>query len=158
MDALTELYIPEYFGVCELVPIELYEMVCPVVGDEYDVTNEHELLKLYDPNILRGADWLRQEYGPMVVNNWYMDGPRNWSGIRFVQSAWYSRGSMHSVGQAIDLQPRIVSPEQIRVDIRKRVKAGEKIPFITRIENGTSSWIHIDTKKKWTGKPYFFNP
>ena len=147
------MYKCKHFKIYELVPKELYEML-----------HEDLLWKMFDENILKAFDWIKEEYSPddpVTINNWYWGGTFSQSGIRTKNSKYYSRGSKHSVACAGDLKFKVITPEEIRKDIQKRIADGETIPYIKRIENGTDTWLHIDTGVAPRGKEssvYFFNP
>ena len=135
------MYEPKHLIIQEIVPPVLYDMM----------TNPKQLFALFDEQLLIGADWLRNRYGPMACNNWHLGGDFKWSGFRTIGSPHYSPGSMHSVGKALDLKFSKIAAEEIRADLRKL----EYVPHITRIEDNVS-WLHIDTKRTNSNKLYFF--
>lgn len=135
------MYIPKHLIIQEIVPRDLYDMFKDPV----------QLFALFDEQVLMGADWLRNRYGPMTCNNWHLGGDFKWSGFRTTESPHYSPGSMHSVGKALDLKFSKFSAEEIRANLRNL----EYVPHITRIEDGVS-WLHIDTKPTNKNKLHFF--
>jgi hypothetical protein len=134
------MYVPKHLIIQEIVPRDLY-----------DIKDKDQLFGLFDEQVLMGADWLRNRYGPMTCNNWHIGGDFNWSGFRTVGSPHYSPGSMHSVGKALDLKFSKISADEIRANLRNL----EYVPHITRIEDGVS-WLHIDTKPTNNNKLHFF--
>lgn len=146
------MYKCKYFNIEELVPEKLF----------YDFKdNEDVLWRLFDPDILKAGDWLREEFGLAFINTWSMNenikkiyGVRNWSGIRTTDSPYYSPNSAHSKCCALDMIFKNISAE----DIRNALKKMKNVPYIKRIENGVS-WLHVDTiiKPNYPGI-YFFNP
>ena len=58
------MYECEHFQIEELVPPEALELV----------DNKAVLWWLFDDRLLRVADRLREEYGPMTVNDWIWGG------------------------------------------------------------------------------------
>ena len=136
------MYKPEHLIIQEIVPPLLFN----AVKDHPEI-----LFNLFDPELLIGADWLRKRYGPMTCNNWHAGGSFMWSGFRTAGSQYYSPGSMHSVGKALDLKFSKISSEEIRADLRKM----EYVPHIKRIEDDVT-WLHIDTKETNKDKIHFF--
>ena len=135
------IYVPKYLAAYEVVDELLYDEL----GDN--------VFKLFDDNVLRGADWLRERYGTMTCNNWKQGGKFSWRGFRTYRSDVYSPTSMHSLGKALDLSFVRATAEEIRDDIKRN-----GAPFITRIEDDVS-WLHIDTKGTKKGNEvYFFKP
>ena len=130
------MYKCKYFLIEELVPKSLY-----------DTMHEDALWKLFDEDILKAADWLREKYGPATINNWKWGGVFHQSGIRTKDSEFYREGSAHSVGKALDMKFRDTTAEAIRADFRKAAEEFEEIPYIRRCEDGVS-WLHIDTIPK----------
>jgi len=135
------MYEPKHLIIQEIVPPDLFNLF----------KEPSQLFARFDEQLLIGADWLRNRYGPMTCNNWHTGGEFQWSGLRTVGSPHYSQGSMHSVGKALDLKFSKISAEEIRADLRKL----EYVPHITRIEDDVN-WLHIDTKRTNSNKLYFF--
>ena len=135
------IYLPKYLAAHEVVDEFLYDEL----GDN--------AFKLFDADVLRGADWLRERYGTMICNNWKQGGHFSWRGFRTYRSDVHNPRSMHSHGKALDLSFIHATAEEIREDIKLN-----GAPFITRIEDDVS-WIHIDTKgTKKDNEVYFFKP
>lgn len=132
-----------------------YELVCRNV---YELLGEHDdnIYGLFDPNVLKWIQYMRDRYGSFTVNDWYWGGASESRGLRTTASPYYSKGSMHSVGKAIDLLPTgDYSAQEIISDL-KEVKL---VPFITRIEDlKDMTWIHGDTKQTNKGVTHFFLP
>ena len=135
------MYIPKHLIIQEIVPHDLYDMF----------KEPAQLFALFDEQVLMGADWLRNRYGPMTCNNWHLGGDFKWSGFRTTESPHYSATSMHSVGKALDLKFSKMSAAEIRADLRKL----EYVPHIKRIEDDVA-WLHIDVKETNKNKLYFF--
>ena len=143
---MNDYYLPIYFSANELVDPTLHAML-----------REDEILKLFDPDILRFADWCRERYGHCTINDWAWGGKFSWSGYRTPASPWYSQGSMHSIGGALDMKFADYTAEEIRDDLREYEKLHGYVPYITRIEDGVG-WLHGDTKPTANNRLYFFNP
>ncbi len=141
------MYKCDHFDIEELVPPELFVML-----------HEDALWRMFDPDILKAADWLRERYGPATINNWKWSGAFTQSGIRTKDSVHYSKGSMHSIGKAFDLKFKKVTAQYARDDLAEMEFRGEKIPEgIRRIENNVS-WLHIDCERTGRDTIHFFNP
>ncbi len=123
-------YIPKYFKVQELVDPEIYA----VLGDK--------ALKLLDERSLRAIDMLREEFGPVIINNWHAGGVYKESGLRRVNTKTGAERSQHKEGGAFDLKFALVSVKDVHAAIRANPN---KYP-IRRIEDiaATPTWLHID--------------
>ena len=143
------MYHCKHFSIEELVPEELFELL-----------HEDVLWGLFDEELLKAADWLRDRYGPATINNWKWGGVFNQSGLRTKNSQFYREGSMHSVGKALDMKFSNISAEAVRADLKAMNARGEMIPHIRRIEDGVN-WVHLDVKPQkgiMKGHVYFFKP
>ena len=146
------MYICKHFGIKELVTPELYKMF---------QHNQNVLWRMFNEDVLRGADWFRERYGPMFINTWSFSdrlqfdyGIRTESGLRHVGCKYYSPNSMHSKGGAWDALFLNHTAQYVRDDLRTL----DIVPYIKRIERGVD-WIHADIKIKIGYKGlYFFNP
>ena len=143
------MYKCKHFSIEELVPEELHMEL-----------HEDILWGMFDEDILRFADWLKEFCGgaPVTVNNWHWGGIYKQSGIRTKSSEYYSEGSMHSVGKALDLKVKGFTAEGLRNKLRAYEEEGNEVPYISRIEDHTLGWLHADTKPTSRDKLYYFNP
>ena len=134
---------------------EIHELVSPETLAQH---TESECWAMFDPDILKAADWLRERYGPGTINNWKWGGEFSQSGLRTPESKYYSPTSQHSIGCALDMKFSDYSAEYIRDDLAAMELAGDEIPRgIRRIERGVS-WLHIDCKETNQSAIYWFNP
>lgn len=101
-----------------------------------------QLWRMFDDRILKAIDLLRKDIGPIVINNWKWGGELDDCGLRF--ESFYSSPSVsqHLYGRAMDLHPKDMSPKDTRNFIIKNQE--EYRPYISRIENNTDTWVHID--------------
>ena len=123
-----------FFTLQELVPPDLYRQH----GDRCWL--------FLDPDILRGADWLREIFGPITINTWAWEGSYKESGLREFNTRTGAAMSMHKYGRALDLKPVRASVQEVH----KHILDNEEEAYfngIRRIENLelTPTWIHIDS-------------
>jgi hypothetical protein len=166
------IYEPKYFSVQELVSPAIYE----VCGEDS--------LYLYHPNILEGADKLREFFGPMVCNTWHdqkmikKHGLWRDRGLRSLNAKTGAKLSCHRVGvdrvpisnaeigvvpySAIDLVPINCKVSDMHLEIR--TKQSYWCEFFTRVEackpdGEPITWFHGDNKPtEAIGKVVFFKP
>ena len=116
----------------EYIPEQLYRKF---------IDREHILIGLIDKRLIDADQKLRNQFGPVTINNWIHGGPRNWSGIRTPESPDYSQTSQHSWGRASDKIFMNASAEEVREYIRKHWQE----LGITCIEDSVS-WVHSDVR------------
>jgi len=131
------LYLDEY------VPVVLYERY-----------PENVLKGFIDERLVLSDQKLRDRYGRVTINNWFVGGNRNHSGIRTPDSKYYSSGSQHSWGRASDKIFDDVYAEEVQNDIQKNELW--KMLGIFGLEIGVS-WVHTDVRWTYTGKLLTFN-
>ena len=127
----------KHFKLAELVPLSV-------------INSFHEdlLWNMFDEDILKSIDTIKEKFskGSISINTYMWNGDRTQSGIRTKNSKYYSEGSMHSVGKAVDM----IFSKYTTDEVREYILANQdEFPFIRRIEADVS-WLHIDTKD--TGK------
>jgi len=103
----------------------------------------HILIGLLDRRLIMADQMLRDQFGPVTINNWWDNGERNWSGIRTVESPYYSETSQHTWGRASDK----IFKDATEQEVREYIKGMYEELGITCIEENVS-WIHSDTR--WT--------
>ena len=126
----------KYFKVHELVPRAMYE--------KYGET----AWRYVDTDLINAIDLLKEQFpkGTMTINNYVWGGEREWSGLRTPDSPWYSFGSMHSFGKAVD----IVFSKYSAGDVREYIFSNlEMFSGVKGIELGVS-WVHLDTRNEET--------
>ena len=131
------MYTSRHFLIEELVPKELYQ--------KYGATKCWEFL---DPELLKMIDIIKERFpkGTVSINTWKWNGDRNWSGIRTPDSSYYSQGSMHSWGKAVDMIFSAYTADEVRKDILDN-------PDIYYAIKGLEldiSWVHLDTRNRET--------
>lgn len=99
------------------------------------------LMGLLDKRLIQADQRLRDYFGQVTVNNWYLDGPRQFSGLRTMQSPDFSPTSQHTFGRASDKLFAHATAEEVRKYIKKNfLSLG-----ITSIEEGVT-WVHSDVR------------
>jgi len=126
----TNLYLDEY------IPKDLYL--------KFEKTPQI-LIGLIDERLIKADQMLRDQFGPVTINNWYTGGDRQWSGLRTKESPDYSPTSQHSFGRASDKLFSQVDAETVR----KYIAEHWRELGITCIEAGVS-WVHSDVRS-WKG-------
>lgn len=132
------MYKPAYFIIQELVDPEVY------------ADRGEKAFELLDEVALITLDTLRENHGPVTVNNWHIGGDRLWSGLRTARSPYGTKYSQHRFGRAFDCLFKYITAEVVRQDI---LNNPNKYPFINSIELGVS-WLHYDTRNCESIKTY----
>ena len=136
-------YVPKHFKFYELVPHEIYL--------EFGEGSRF----LFDDRILRTADQIREFFNkPVVCNNWYWGGRKNFRGFRPADCTIGALFSQHKFGRALDLTINGVTSVQAR-DIIMNHQA--QFPYITRIEDNVP-WLHIDCANVHHNGIHLFQP
>ena len=133
--------------------------------------------RFFDPILLRVADWLRDELGPVTCNNWFWNKDKpawdvfEWSGLRTAR--WdevqpsrqlnskkkYTPYSDHALGNALDLKFRDHSAEYVRQYIRdnwERIASDTGAVSLTLEDGPTISWVHLATRNNNEGVNTFY--
>jgi hypothetical protein len=93
---------------------------------------------------------------PIIINNWHIGKDREWSGIRYEGTPYYSRYSQHTYGRAIDFLVAGVDSAAVRKTIINNPHI-EAFKYITTIEDFEGmSWVHIDCRLLVNGQNRFF--
>jgi hypothetical protein len=131
-------YHPKYFALNEVIP--------PAIIAE----RGERAWALMDDRILRGADWLREMFGPAVINGRFGGKVFTESGLRdpFDTTSKSAKWSQHKFGRALDLKfTRVTAKEVYEYIIRNPSEA--RANGITTVEDIAFSptWCHIDCRK-----------
>lgn len=124
------MYIPTFFAAHELVPETVYM---------YRGDRSWELL---DDRLLITLDALREQFGPITVNNYMWGGDREWAGLRTANSPYGTEYSQHRFGRAADCIFTKNSVDTVRDYILGHPDA---FPYINSVELETS-WLHFDVR------------
>lgn len=121
-------------------------------GMPYDVY-VNILIRKLNPKLIEADQKLREEFGPVTINNWWEGGKRNFSGWRPI---WCNVGgdlSDHREGNASDKLFKNFDAEVVRDFIRKNhLSLG-----ITIIEDNVS-WVHSAVSNTGTRSLTIVNP
>ena len=131
------------FKIHELVPLPLYNNI-----------KEDILWKLLDDTLLLTIDAIKEKFpnGSMTINNYKWGGDRGWSGLRTKDSKYYSEGSQHSIGKAVDCIFSEYTTDEVRDYI---LYHQDEFPYIGGIEMGVS-WLHLDVRPRTNEKINLF--
>jgi len=133
----TDMFIPDYFELYELLPRIVYK-------DHKDKV--YKLWAMFDDRFLRTIHSLRKRYGKMIMNDWYWGGQwyeRGWRPWHTLTGAMFSQ---HKWGRAGDLIPADYTAEEIRQDILHDPFHPD-FKYITCVEMNVS-WLHIDCRNR----------
>ena len=124
----------KYFKIHELVPPHIYNKF------------KNKAWKFIDSRLIETIDTLKEIFnkGTMIINNYYWNGGRKWSGLRTPESPYYSETSQHSLGNAVDILFSDYKVEEVRRYILNNI---DKFPYIKGMELDVS-WLHIDTRNE----------
>ena len=99
---------------------------------------------MFDDRILRAADIIREDFGPMYCKQLGYRWRRTQSGYRESWMKYYSPTSQHSFGRALDMLPQ----QSMLADIQRKIRTDrERYALITGLEQGEGvTWLHIDCR------------
>ena len=121
------MYKCKYFAIQELVFPKVHEQ------------RGNKAWKLLDSRLLITIDQLRKKFGPITINNWNIDGNRQYSGLRQCNDPHFSQYSSHTFGRAADMLFKDIDANTVREYILDHPNEFE---YINEIELDTS-WLHI---------------
>ena len=129
-------YRPKYF--------QLHEVVYPGAIQ----ARGEQAWQLMDDRILRAADWLREKFGPCVINGKFGGKGFTESGLRDPFTATGSKFSQHKFGRALDLKFTKVSVKEVYDYIlSNQPEARENgITTVESILDTSGKWLHIDCR------------
>ena len=131
------------FKIQELVPLKVYNLL-----------HEDALWRIFDDKLLMSIDTIKEKFpkGSISINTWYWNGDRNQSGLRTKDSKYFSKGSQHSIGNAVDMVFSAYKTEDVRNYI---LEHQDEFPHITRIEK--AGWLHVDIRPTDSDKIVMFD-
>ncbi len=146
---MERLRVSNDFFLDEFIPPEMYARF------------GNQSLLWIRPEIITIVQVLRNIFGITIINNWSAKGsissdeflrlPLNVqkgyfteSGLRLPKTGTGADYSMHKFGCAADLKFTSVTPDEVRKYIRGNYKERFQQLGLTRMEDSTQSWLHVD--------------
>jgi hypothetical protein len=128
-------YRPKYFQLQEVVHAEAIQ------------ARGEKAWELMDDRILRGADWLREKFGPVTINGKFGGKGFTESGLRDPFTKTGAKFSQHKFGRALDLKFHKVTVKEVYEYIIRNPKEARD-NGITTVEDiaFTPTWLHIDCR------------
>jgi hypothetical protein len=129
-------YRPKYFALNEVV----YPGAIQARGEK--------AWELMDDRILRGADWLREKFGPCVINGKFGGKGFTESGLRDPFTNTGAKFSQHKFGRALDLKfLKVTCTEVYDYIIRNPTEArANGITTVEDIRDTKGQWLHVDCR------------
>lgn len=138
-------YVPKHFAAYEVVPEHVYAQR----GDKS--------FQLIDDRLLVMADYLRDTFGSITINDYKWGGNNQWRGLRTADSPYYSPYSQHSFGRALDLIFKDITAEEVRRWLKGNAEVWSAATGITSVTcEEEVSWLHIDLRNNSEGYNSFF--
>lgn len=134
-----------------------YFKIKELVNPAFLITNENILWRLFDERLLKGADKIREKFGPCTVN---ADGLTD-CGLRQFGSKTGARYSAHCFGRALDLHIRTIEQAAAKIKdpverkkfkiaeynkVREQLMVNHEFDWLS-FENGIS-WLHISVENR----------
>jgi len=144
------MYTPQYFGIKELIPKNLYA--------KYKSRGDAFLFQVvFDERLLKLIDRIRDQFGPMTANDWSWGGTNQYRGFRPPDCSIGAKLSQHRFGRAVDLIPKNITSGEIR----KEIIANQNSSYwkdIGGLEMDIS-WLHVDVRSRtYSNKINLFYP
>ena len=126
--------VEKNFFLDEFIPREIYY-----------TTPNWRLFRAIDPRLFTLHQAVRDRFGSMTLNNYYIGGNRNESGLRLPSHGYYSMFSCHPYGRAGDsVFRKSVDINEVWEDIQKNYNKIYKPLGLTSIEKGKHiTWLHM---------------
>lgn len=122
-----------------------------LVGPQIFKDRGEKAWNLLNPLMLEMLDLYREDFGPIIINDWYHGGTYKESGLRDFSTSTGSTYSMHKYGCAFDCKPKQITNRQMY----ERVLANpDRYKHVNRVENiqFTPTWFHSDGANTEPGK------
>jgi hypothetical protein len=130
-------YRPKYFALNEVIP-------ATIIAERGE-----RAWQLMDDRILMGADWLREKFGPAIINGRFNGKVFTESGLRdpFDTTSKSAKWSQHKFGRAVDMKFLKVTPKEV-YDYIIRNPGEARANGITTLEDiaFTGTWLHCDCR------------
>lgn len=144
------IYVPRHFILQELVCSHIYN----AFGEQ--------AWSFFDDRLLQTIDLLRDQIGPIYINNWDMGGKYDERGYRCIQCSIVKDAIAHGVlyasahtrAQASDFTARDMNVIQVRQWI---IGNPSLLPYPIRLEKNAPTWNHLDVCNRGKNKVELFN-
>lgn len=140
-------YQCKHFLIEELVPREAFQK------------HGEKCWMLFDERLLHTLDFLRDQFGPAIINTWKNGGVWQYRGWRPPEYTLCAPLSQHFFGRAADMNFNLCTASSVRTWLQLNYKTvlEPKGCVIKRIENNTS-WLHVDVGNTNSNGIVYFNP
>ncbi len=123
-----------FFTLEEIIPKDVYHLRG---SRAIELFSEYALQTLIKLRVLFGV--------PININNWKRNGQFSYRGFRPWNYYTKQSYSQHMFGRAFDFTVKNLNSDDARKQILQWKKEG-KLPYLTGLECGGISWVHIDTR------------
>lgn len=119
------------------------ELVCP---EAYELFGDQAIMFL-DPKLVNLVQFLREQFGPTVVNNWHVGGQYKESGFRMPTTKTGGKLSQHKFGRAADLKFTDTTPQEVYAQIMASPQRFLNMGLACMEDiNHTPTWLHVDVR------------
>jgi len=127
----------KYFKLQELYPRDLYNQLISVLPSEL-------LWRMVNPKLIVLIDKIKEQFpkGSITINNYKWSGNREWSGLRTIESRWYSATSQHTLFNAVDMLFSNYETKEVREYL---IAHRAEFPELGGLE--VASWLHVDVRE-----------
>jgi hypothetical protein len=101
--------------------------------------------QLLNPSALQFLADVRDVFGPILVNNWHVNGSYSESGLRRFDTTTGAKFSQHKYGNAFDMKSKGATPQEMHAYILANPSRFPTIRVLERIES-TPTWVHADCR------------
>lgn len=139
--------VSENFFLEEFIPNDIY------------LDNKDNCLRLIDSRIITIAQYLRDKFGSLTINDWNIGGHYSESGFRRFDTNTGAQFSQHKYGRAIDCKFKDKTPKEVSEYILNNQSEFLDIG-LTVLENvnKTTTWLHCDCRTTGLNKIIVVNP
>lgn len=104
-------------------------------------------IELLDNRIISLAQFFRDYFGSIIINNWDSGGQYKESGLRSFTTTTGAKWSQHKLGRAADLKFSNTTPQKAYAEVLKHQKLFyEKGLRVMEDIAFTATWLHIDCR------------
>ena len=130
-----------YFNIQELIPRHLFAIFG--LEKSWNFVNKRAF-----ENLVKFREYVGK---PMIINDCFLGGIKNWSGLRTAGSPYFKSTSQHSFGNAYDIISPDITPEELQEIVKEKYKLFE----IGGLEVNVG-WLHVDWRYDRAGELSIF--